>query len=668
MFDTVLIANRGEIACRVIRTCRRLGIRAVAVYSDADAAALHVAQADEAHRIGPAPARRSYLDIEAILAAAKAAGAEAIHPGYGFLAENAEFAEACAGAGVAFVGPSAAAIRALGAKDAAKKVMDETGVPVVPGYHGGAQDLETLRGAALELGFPVLVKPVAGGGGLGMRVAAKAKDLADAVAASRREAASAFGDDRVLIEKHLSRPRHVEVQIFADGSGQTLHLFERDCSIQRRYQKVMEEAPAPGLEADLRARMAAAAVAAARAIGYVGAGTVEFLLDRKGGFYFLEMNTRLQVEHPVTEMVTGQDLVEWQLEVAAGAALPLAQEAIALSGHAIEARLYAEDPERDFLPASGRIARLRLPREDGHVRIDTGVREGDAVAVHYDPMIAKLIVWDRDRAGAVRRLRTALGEVQVLGVATNAAFLASLAAQPAFAAGELDTGFVSRHRKALLPARRAASDRVLALAALAVLCERADAARAAAARSNDPYSPWHRTDGWQLNDDNRQEVAFRDGETIEEVTVRARGDGYLLQLRNTSLQARAERDASGDLTADLDGVRVKATVLFQGSDLLVTSGAKSHRLTLYDPVAEAETQETAPGALTVPLPGTITAVMVAPGDAVKRGTPLVALEAMKMEHVILADADGVVEAVHVGVGDQVEDGVEVLAFKPAAKK
>ncbi len=654
MFHTVLIANRGEIACRVIRTCRRLGIRAVAVYSDADAEALHVLEADEAHRIGPAPARRSYLDIEAILAAAEASGAEAVHPGYGFLAENADFADACAAAGVAFVGPPAEAIRTVGAKDAAKDVMAEAGVPVVPGYHGEARDLETFRDAAGELGFPVLVKPVAGGGGLGMRVVAKAEDLEGAIAASRREASAAFGDDRVLIEKHLSRPRHVEVQIFADGSGHTLHLFDRDCSIQRRYQKVMEEAPAPGLEAGLRARMAKAAVAAARAIGYVGAGTVEFLLDRKGGFYFLEMNTRLQVEHPVTEMVTGQDLVEWQLRVAAGEALPLEQKAIALGGHAIEARLYAEDPERDFLPATGRIARLRLPREDRHVRVDGGVREGDAISVHYDSMIAKVIVWDRDRAGAVRRLRTALAEVQVLGVATNAAYLASLAAQPAFEAGKLDTGFVSRHRAALLPARRPASERVLALAALAVVFERADAARTAAARSNDPYSPWHRTDGWQLNDDNRQEVAFRDGETIEEVSVRARGDGYLLELRDASLQARAERGADGDLTADLGGVRVEATVLRERSDLIVISGGESHRLTLFDPVAEAEAQETAPSGLTAPLPGTITAVMVAPGDAVKRGTPLVALEAMKMEHVILAEADGVVEAVHVNLGDQVE--------------
>ena len=660
MFETLLVANRGEIACRVIRTCRRLGIRAVAVYSDADAGALHVSLADEAHRIGPPPAAESYLATEAILTAARRSGAEAIHPGYGFLAENADFAESCAAAGIAFVGPPADAIRAMGAKDRAKAIMAEAGVPVVPGSEAG--DVRALRQAAEGIGFPVLVKPVAGGGGKGMRVVTGADELEDAVAASRREASRAFGDDRVLVEKYLDRPRHLEVQIFADGAGNAIHLFERECSIQRRYQKVIEEAPAPGVDANLRARLGEAAVAAARAVGYVGAGTVEFLSDG-AGFHFLEMNTRLQVEHPVTEMVTGLDLVEWQLRIAAGEPLPLSQEAVALDGHAIEARLYAEDAERDFLPATGRIHRLRLPRDGRHVRIDSGVRAGDEVTVHYDPMIAKLIVWDRDRASAVRRLRAALRDVHVVGVATNAAFLAQLADHPAFAAGELDTGFVARHYAA--PAEPPpASDRALFLAALAVVLDRAEAAQAVAARSGDPHSPWHRTDGWRLNDAARQEVSLRDREAVVAVTVTARKHGYVLAVGDATIEARAERTADGGLAADLGGVRLAATVLRDGAELIVACGGETHRLALHDPLSVAAAHQAAPAGLTAPMPGAVTAVLVEAGAAVKRGTPLVTMEAMKMEHRVLAPADGTVEAVHVAVGDHVESGAALLAFEP----
>ncbi|HKO09841.1 MAG TPA: biotin carboxylase N-terminal domain-containing protein, partial [Alphaproteobacteria bacterium] len=400
MFTKILIANRGEIACRIIRTARRLGIKTVAVYSEADRHARHVALADTARLIGPAPARESYLKIEAILAAAAATGAEAIHPGYGFLSENAAFAEACEKAGFVFIGPPASAIRAMGSKSEAKRLMEKAGLPVVPGYHGADQGLARLRAAAERIGFPVLIKASAGGGGKGMRVVERAEALPSALASAKREAASAFGDDRVLLEKYLARPRHIEIQLFADAHGNAVHLFERDCSIQRRHQKVIEEAPAPGMTEKRRAQMGAAAVAAAAAIGYRGAGTVEFIVDEDGSFHFMEMNTRLQVEHPVTEMITGQDLVEWQLRVAAGEPLPLGQDDLAISGHAFEARLYAEDPERDFLPATGRLRHLRFPAEGAHVRVDTGVAEGDQVTIHYDPMLAKLIVWDRDREGA----------------------------------------------------------------------------------------------------------------------------------------------------------------------------------------------------------------------------------------------------------------------------
>ncbi|MFQ5956123.1 MAG: acetyl/propionyl/methylcrotonyl-CoA carboxylase subunit alpha, partial [Kiloniellales bacterium] len=452
MFETLLIANRGEIACRVIRTARRLGVRTVAVYSEADRGALHVELADEAHPIGPAPARDSYLDIVAVIRAARRAGAEAIHPGYGFLAENPEFAEACANAGMAFVGPPAAAIRAMGSKIEAKRVMERAGVPMLPGSDGEDEGDRRLAEVAAEIGYPVFIKASAGGGGKGMRKVAAAEDLKAALAAARREAKSSFGDDRLLIEKALIRPRHIEVQVFCDGHGGAVHLFERECSVQRRHQKVIEEAPAPGMTVRRRERMGSAAIAAARAIGYVGAGTVEFLVDRRGRFYFIEMNTRLQVEHPVTEMVTGVDLVEWQLLIAAGEKLPRRQEELSIDGHAIEARVYAEDPAHDFLPMAGRLELLRWPPEGRHVRVDTGVREGDEVSVHYDPMIAKLIAWDTDRRAALNRLGAALGETRIVGPATNLGLLSDIVAHSAFAEGRVDTGFIERHQADLVPA------------------------------------------------------------------------------------------------------------------------------------------------------------------------------------------------------------------------
>ena len=662
MFDTILIANRGEIACRVIRSAQRLGVRTVAVYSDADANSLHVALADEAHHIGPAPARESYLIAEKILDVAKRSGAKAVHPGYGFLSENAAFAEACAGAGIIFIGPPVGAIQAMGSKSAAKEIMGAAGVPLVPGYHGNEQGGNFLQAEADRIGYPLLIKASAGGGGKGMRVVARSEDFADALAGARREAMSSFGDDHVLLERYLTKPRHIEIQVFADSHGNALHIFERDCSIQRRHQKVIEEAPAFGMTSELRAKMGEAAVAAAKAIGYVGAGTVEFLLDEDGSFYFMEMNTRLQVEHPVTEMISGLDLVEWQLLVAAGEAMPCSQEQLVISGHAIEARIYAEDPNRDFLPSIGRLRHLRTPSESANVRIDSGVRQGDEVSIHYDPMIAKLIVWDSDRNAAIRRMRTALADFEVVGVTTNTGFLGNVVAHPAFAAGEVDTGFIERHRDGLFPESAPASDRTLALAALDLMLNRSAEAVLRAQKSHDPYSPWHQTGGWRLNSDNYHHLHFIDGEQVVPVVAHYRPSGYLLDLPGGSLLVRGECDGAGDLLADLGGTRIKATVIRSGAVLTVLDQGKSHQLTIHDPHAVGDQDEAAAGRLTAPMPGKIVAILVTCGAAVERGTPLLIMEAMKMEHTINAPYDGSVAEFHYPVGATVNEGAELLDF------
>ncbi len=663
MFDKILIANRGEIACRVIRTAKRLGVRTVAVYSEADAKAMHVALADEAYHIGAAPARESYLVADKILQVAKESGAQAVHPGYGFMSENATFAANCAEAGIVFIGPPVAAIEAMGSKSAAKTIMAKAAVPLVPGYHGEDQDPVLLQAESEKIGYPQLIKACAGGGGKGMRVVESAADFATALEAVKRESIASFGDDNVLLERYLTKPRHVEIQVFADTQGNVLHLFERDCSIQRRHQKVLEEAPAPGMTNDLRDRMGEAAVAAAKAIGYVGAGTVEFLLDDDGSFYFMEMNTRLQVEHPVTEMITGQDLVEWQLLVAAGDPLPCSQEALAISGHAIEARIYAEDPDRDFLPSIGLLRHLRAPAENTHVRIDTGVRQADEVSMHYDPMIAKLIVWDIDRDAALRRLRQALSEFQVVGVTTNVDFLSAVAAQSAFAAADLDTGFIEKHSVELFPDTAPASDRILALACLDVLLRLAEEARRDAAASAEPDSPWNQTSGWRLNSDNFHELIFLDGEEMIQVTAHYRTDGYLLDLPGGSQLVRGELDADGDLCADLGGTRIKATVVRHAADLTIMGHGFSHRLTLHDPYALSGEQDEAGGKLTAPMPGKVIAVMAKAGVEVTKGEPLIILEAMKMEHTIVAPGDGVIGQVHFRVGDQVGDGDELLVLE-----
>ena len=655
----VLIANRGEIACRVMRTARRMGVATVAVYSAADAGALHVALADEAWPIGPPSPRHSYLDIAKIIAAARDSGSQAIHPGYGFLSENAEFAVACAEAGIVFIGPSPAAIRAMGSKSAAKALMEQHGVPVVPGYHGAAQDDDRLLAEAEQIGFPVMLKASFGGGGRGMRVVRATSEFARALDGARREAKGAFGDDHMLIERYIERPRHIEVQVFGDNHGNLVHLGERDCSIQRRHQKVVEEAPAPGLDAARRQALGEAAVAAARAVHYVGAGTVEFIAPTGAdddAFYFMEMNTRLQVEHPVTEAVTGVDLVEWQLRVAAGENLPLLQRDIALRGHAIEVRLYAENPARDFLPASGTLAALYLPDGDG-IRVETGVRAGDAVTPYYDPMIAKISAWGEDRAAAQARLGRALADTAVVGVATNLGFLARIAADPEFAAGAVDTGFIERRRDALLAPAEPAPDVVLAAAALGRLA-RPDAAPTA--------DPWAGRDGWRLNlVPAPQTLVLRSGGAERTLSATQSGDGWRLDAGDGVRHAAAKWLADDRLAVALDGVRRTLRFVDRAGAITVFLGGNSWSFETVDPLAPPEDDVLGRGRLTAPMPGRVVQLLVAPGDAVRQGQPLIVVEAMKMEHTIAAPRDGIVAAVHFAPGDPVEEGAELLALADA---
>jgi len=629
MFRKLLIANRGEIACRVIRTAKRMGIATVAVYSDADAGALHVAMADEAVRIGPPPARESYLDIAVIVDAARRTGAEAIHPGYGFLAENADFAAACQKAHLVFVGPSPESIRAMGSKAAAKALMKKSGVPVVPGYHGDDQSPKKLEAEAKKIGYPVLIKAWAGGGGKGMRVVGRAADFAAALSGAKREAASSFGDDRVLVERYLDRPRHIEVQVFGDTAGHIVHLFERDCSVQRRHQKVIEEAPAPDLAPKLRQAMHKAAIAAARAVKYVNAGTIEFIVGG-GKFYFMEMNTRLQVEHPVTELITNLDLVEWQLRVAAGEKLPLTQKEIAAHGHAIEARLYAEDTARDFLPQTGRMTFLHAPIDTAIVRVETGVRAGDAISPFYDPMIAKLAVWGEDRAAAIRRLAAKLGQYRIAGVTTNRDFLLRLVRHPDFDAGAADTGFIARHREAL--AAPPAPETALAAATRALLGE-------PARPGGDPFSPWSAHDGWRLAGPVPCDIRWREGDAERVVSIR------------------------GDQPAFPPGDDVD--VLRTGNRFAVIDNDGSWQLDYVDPFGDRDDAAPPGGRLTAPMPGKIVQVLAQPGDAVKRGQPILVLEAMKMEHTIAAPADGTVDAVNFAAGELVEEGAALIGFTPA---
>lgn len=658
MFSKVLIANRGEIACRVIATCRRLGIATVAVYSDADRNARHVRLADEAIHIGPAAARESYLRSDAILDAARRSGAQAIHPGYGFLSENADFADACVAAGIAFIGPPASAIRAMGDKSAAKALMAEAGVPLTPGYHGDQQAPEFLRAQADGIGYPVLIKASAGGGGKGMRKVERSEDFVDALASCQREAASAFGNDHVLVEKYVERPRHIEIQVFGGGQGEAVYLFERDCSVQRRHQKVLEEAPAPGMSADRRAAMGKAAVDAARAVGYVGAGTVEFIAGPDGDFYFMEMNTRLQVEHPVTEFITGTDLVEWQLRVAAGQPLPKRQDELAIHGHALEARLYAEDADRGFLPSTGTLRRLRLPTPSANVRVDTGVEEGDSITPYYDPMIAKLIVWDVDRDAALRRMRQALADCQVVGVTTNAGFLRRLVQTDSFANAKLDTALIEREQAALA----VTGDGKQALWELAAIAAVASTP-AAAADARDPHSPWQAQDGWRLGVPAARSVPLQQAERAHTLKVWTTADGWRVQCGDAAPKQVVGHADGQTLSVQMDERRWRLQLQRDGDQLYLFASDGQHRFTLHDPVGESEQASADAGSLLAPMPGRIVATLVAAGTQVKRGTPLVVLEAMKMEHTLQAPADGTVKGYRAKAGDQVGDGAVLVDFE-----
>ena len=660
MFASLLIANRGEIACRIVGTCRRLGVRTVAVYSDADRDARHVRLADEAVRLGPAPAAGSYLLVERVLEAARRTGAEAVHPGYGFLSESALFARAVREAGLVFVGPPAEAMERLGGKDSAKALLEPAGVPLVPGYHGAEQEDGLLARRAERIGFPLLIKATAGGGGKGMRRVDRAGDFLDALAACRREATSAFGDDRVLVERLVERPRHVEVQVFADRHGNAVHLFERDCTLQRRHQKIIEEAPAPCLPEATRRALGRAATGAALAAGYENAGTVEFLIDPQGRFYFIEMNTRLQVEHPVTEAITGLDLVEWQLRVAAGEPLPLRQEEIAERGHAFEARLYAEDPAKGFLPSIGTLRTLRLPVGTEGVRVDTGVEEGDAVTPYYDPMVAKIIASGPDRAAALDRLAAALDATHVEGVTTNLAFLRAAAASPAFRALAIDTGWLDREGTEALAAEPPATPEVLLLAALATVALSLARPRPRPVPGTDWTSPWHRLDAWRLNQAPRGLVRLLAGQEVHAVAVEGTAaERFTAHLGDAALEARC--GVAGErVWVESDGRRRSFPAAILGHTLVLTLDGRRRAFVLEDGRFAARGEEEDQGLFTAPMPGKVTRLLVAPGDRVAKGQPLAVLEAMKMESRFEAPRDGVVAAIHVREGDQVEEGTVLL--------
>jgi 3-methylcrotonyl-CoA carboxylase alpha subunit len=661
MFDSILIANRGEIACRVARTAREMSIRTIAVYSAADAGAKHVRCSDEAFFIGDALPRESYLDQAKIIAAAKRSGAQAIHPGYGFLSENAGFREACDAAGLIFIGPPLEALKRMGSKSEAKRLMQASGVPLLPGYHGDDQDLARLRAEADRIGYPVLIKPSAGGGGKGMRIVSSAENFADALYACQREASSSFGDAQVLVEKFITPARHVEIQIFGDSFGDVVSMFERDCSAQRRHQKIIEEAPAPGLSEAKRLDMSTAAIAAARAVHYVGAGTVEFIVAPDGAFYFLEMNTRLQVEHPVTEAITGIDLVEWQLRVASGERLPLRQDQIVLNGHAFEARLYAEDPAKNFLPSTGRLIHLRLPAEGAHVRVDSGFDEGDRIGPHYDPMIAKLIVHDETREKALLRLRRALAECEIAGVANNVGFLSRLAACPAFSECRFDTGLIEREHASLAPSHAAPPDKAFLVGALAQLLFEAGAKPQGA----DLHSPWNARDSWRLNIHGQRILTFACAGQKKHVGVAHEGRCFRLHFDGSDILAQAQKNADGRMVIECAGHVQQAMAVATESSWQVFIDGASWTVALVDPLASAGLDAVGHAGLTAPMSGRVVALFAAEGNRVEKGAPLMAIEAMKMEHTIFAPADGLLQGFHFAVGEQVDEGADLLEFEPA---
>ena len=665
MFTKILIANRGEIACRVIKTARKMGILTVAVYSDADADALHVNMADEAIHIGGSPSRESYLLSEKVIEAAKRTGAQAIHPGYGFLSENAGFCRMCAAEGITFIGPPVAAIEAMGSKSAAKNIMEAAQVPLVPGYHGDDQSEAVIKKAADDMGYPVLLKATAGGGGKGMRQVWSEDEFSEGFAAAKREAKSSFGDDTMLVEKYLTQPRHVEIQVFCDNHQNAVYLFERDCSVQRRHQKVIEEAPAFSMSEELRAKMGESAIKSAQAIGYQGAGTVEFLLDIDGSFYFMEMNTRLQVEHPVTELITGQDLVEWQLRVAAGEVLPKAQHELKITGHAFEARIYAEDPNNDFLPATGTLDFLQPPLESEFVRVDTGVRQGDEVSVFYDPMIAKLIVWDESREKALQRMAKALSEYRISGVTTNIDFLYNLATSAPFVNADIDTGFIEKNQDLIFHESEQALAGELPMAALYLVLAQAHQAQLSAAKTNDPFSPWNMTNAWRLNEASIHHMVLAHNGTEYPIIVEQKRQGsgsyYLITVdgQTVDCQGRIDNDT---LYVSIDGYRSHATIAQNGTQISLYHQNGVFNFTHILPDCGDNSSDDSHGGLVAPMNGTMVAVLVKAGDTVTADQPLMIMEAMKMEHTIRAPSNGVVDTIYYNAGDMVDGGAELIAF------
>ena len=665
MFNRILIANRGEIACRVIRTCRRLGIRTIAVYSEADAAAQHVRQADCAYPIGGPQPADSYLRGDAIIEVAKKSGAQAIHPGYGFLSENADFAEACEKAGVAFIGPSAESMRKMGSKAGAKELMAAAGVPVVPGYTGADQDSALLAREAQRIGFPLMIKAAHGGGGKGMRVVRSAAEFAASLESCQREAKNAFGRERVLLERYIETPRHIEFQIFGDQHGNIVHLNERECSAQRRYQKVLEETPSPFLTPELRAKMGDAAVAAGRALDYVNAGTVEFIVGAQGDFYFMEINTRLQVEHPVTEMVLHLDLVELQLRVTAGEVLPgslIRNKSVPADGHAIELRLYAEDPQAGFLPGSGKLQRLQLPEANTHVRIDNGVVEGDTVTIFYDPMIAKLIVWDRTRADALTRMREALTQCEIVGPKSNIEFLERLVRHPAVIEGRIDTGYLDRHLEEFLPGGEPPARDDLFAAATTVLLSEEQVGRADARATSDPQSPWNLVDAWRLGHAGKRIVVLMRGNERYEIDAHGAGGDYELVAGAVRCVVRNSHLKGGRLNASFDGVVRQFHARADDDGVLLHDGERRVRFERVGAFAYTPTAQKIDDRISAPMPGRIVLVKVKDGDKVEAGQELLVIEAMKMELSLKAPQATTIASVHAKAGDFVEADAVLVRF------
>ncbi|XP_014701723.3 methylcrotonoyl-CoA carboxylase subunit alpha, mitochondrial [Equus asinus] len=664
----VLIANRGEIACRVMRTAKKMGVQSVAVYSEADRNSMHVDMADEAYSIGPAPSQQSYLSMEKIIQVAKMSTAQAIHPGYGFLSENVEFAELCKQEGIIFIGPPSSAIRDMGIKSTSKSIMAAAGVPVVEGYHGEDQSDQCLKEHAGRIGYPVMIKAVRGGGGKGMRIVRSEKEFQEQLESARREAKKSFNDDAMLIEKFVDTPRHVEVQVFGDHHGNAVHLFERDCSVQRRHQKIIEEAPGPGIRPEVRKKLGEAAVRAAKAVNYVGAGTVEFIMDSKHNFYFMEMNTRLQVEHPVTEMITGTDLVEWQLRIAAGEKIPLSQEEITLQGHAFEARIYAEDPSNDFMPGAGPLVYLSTPQADLSTRIETGVRQGDEVSVHYDPMIAKLVVWAADRQAALTKLRYSLRQYNIVGLHTNIDFLLRLSGHPEFEAGNVHTAFIPQHREELLPHRKAAAKEVLCQAALGLILKEKAMSEVFKMQTQDQYSPFASSSGRRLNTCYTRNVTLRDGKNNVAIAVTYNHDGsYSMQVEDKTFQVLGDLCSEGDCTylkCSVNGVASKTKLIILENTIYLFSMEGSIQIDIPVPkYLSSVSSEGTQGGTIAPMAGTIEKVFVKAGDKVKAGDPLMVMIAMKMELIIRAPKDGTVKSVFYKEGSQANRHAPLVEFE-----